>query len=283
MNRARELWVGFETVHAITYFAPGCVEANRAVGLRGFWMGYFASRSVPMGTPSAAEIVDVFFSFRPSMVERAIPDAWLFADREAVLEARVASAAQVLRSLREGLDETALAIVEPIEAVASDSHVVGPLAGPNRDLPIRDDPVERLWQACTTLREHRGDAHIDALRAAQLGPIDSLVLFSASGGAPRGSLQPARGWSDEEWDKASASLTDRGLVTSDGLITSAGRTVRSLVEVATDRGALEPWAAITAEERARVGAVLADISSTIAESDLLPYSNPIGLPRPIGP
>ena len=41
---ARRLWRLFEPYHAVTYFSPECREAFKDVGLKGFWMGYFAGR-----------------------------------------------------------------------------------------------------------------------------------------------------------------------------------------------------------------------------------------------
>ena len=46
---ARRAWTLFEPIHAIVYFAPEAPEHYTAAGLRGGWMGYFASRSAPMG------------------------------------------------------------------------------------------------------------------------------------------------------------------------------------------------------------------------------------------
>ena len=42
---ARRIWQLMETIHAVTYFADECRQANTNVGLKGFWMGYFASRA----------------------------------------------------------------------------------------------------------------------------------------------------------------------------------------------------------------------------------------------
>lgn len=49
-----DLWRVLEPMHAVTYFAADCIAANKAVGLRGFWMGYFAARSAPFGTAGPA-------------------------------------------------------------------------------------------------------------------------------------------------------------------------------------------------------------------------------------
>ena len=94
---ARRLWLRFEPIHAVTYFAPECDERYRALGLKGFWMGYFASRSAPFGRCSPELANATFFNFRPSMAERALPDAWTFASPEAVLTARLEGSVAALR------------------------------------------------------------------------------------------------------------------------------------------------------------------------------------------
>jgi hypothetical protein len=38
----RQRWASFEPVHAVVYFAPEIPEADQALGLKGFWMSYFA-------------------------------------------------------------------------------------------------------------------------------------------------------------------------------------------------------------------------------------------------
>jgi len=45
VSYARRLWPAFETYHAHVYFVPEAAEAYRELGLKGGWMGYFASRS----------------------------------------------------------------------------------------------------------------------------------------------------------------------------------------------------------------------------------------------
>jgi hypothetical protein len=95
---ARRLWHAVEPIHAASYFAPNVAEALRKTGLRGYWMGYFAGRVAPLGPVPPAAATAVCFGFAPKMVERAIPDAWMFADPKAVLDARLAAAADVLRS-----------------------------------------------------------------------------------------------------------------------------------------------------------------------------------------
>jgi hypothetical protein len=76
---AREMWRALETLHMTVYFAPEPRDAYRRAGLRGGWMGYFASRSAAMGPVPAEVVMATFYNFHPRMVRRAIPDAWGFA------------------------------------------------------------------------------------------------------------------------------------------------------------------------------------------------------------
>ena len=93
VNRARALWHAAESVHAVTYFAPEGRDALTALGLRGFWRGYFAGRSAPLGAVDPAPVVAAFFNFHPSMVERALPEVWDVASPDDVIAARRRGAA----------------------------------------------------------------------------------------------------------------------------------------------------------------------------------------------
>ncbi len=84
---ARRMWRYLETLHAVTYFAPESKAAMERLGLKGFWMGYFAGRGAPFGACGPGVIEATFYNFDPARVRRAIPDAWRFAEPPAVLEA----------------------------------------------------------------------------------------------------------------------------------------------------------------------------------------------------
>jgi hypothetical protein len=49
MHISRVAWKTLEPYHAMIYFAPEAREAYTAAGLKGSWMGYFASRAAAMG------------------------------------------------------------------------------------------------------------------------------------------------------------------------------------------------------------------------------------------
>jgi hypothetical protein len=57
---ARRLFDRYEPVHAVTYFAPEARAALDALGYRGFWMGYFAARSAPLGMVPREVVTAVF-------------------------------------------------------------------------------------------------------------------------------------------------------------------------------------------------------------------------------
>jgi hypothetical protein len=63
---ARLMWTLFEPVHNVSYFAPEPRATFEQAGLRGYWRGYFAGRSAPLGTVAAAPVVAAFFSFAPA-------------------------------------------------------------------------------------------------------------------------------------------------------------------------------------------------------------------------
>ena len=107
----RQWWLAYEPIHAVVYFDSACRAAMDDVGLRGFWMGYFAGRSAPFGDVRPELVTAAFYSFHPDRVRRALPDAWSFASPEAVWSARRRSAATVLRRVAPQVDEAAEVMV----------------------------------------------------------------------------------------------------------------------------------------------------------------------------
>jgi len=91
-------------------------------------------------------------------------------------------------------------------------------------------------------------------------------------------LQPARGFSDEEWTDAERSLLERGLLLEDRRLSEAGQTLRREVEAATDDAAAAPWARLDDEGCRELTVLLAPLHDAIAASGVVPPLNPIGLP-----
>lgn len=279
---ARRMWRLFDTLHAVTYFAPECDEEFRACGLKGFWMGYFGGRAAPMGAVEPAVATATFYNFAPKMAARALPDAWGLAAPAKVLEARLAGVDRAFGRIF-GSDRNGPEVVRAAEIarMAAESTTVDgrPLAAGNAALPWPDDPTLALWQATTILREHRGDGHVAALVNAGLSGLESHISFVATGAVTRAVLQPARGWSDAEWEEAERTLTARGwLDESDPATLSAvGAAARREIEAATDRMAIEPWQRIGDEATDELRALLKPLATRISDLGLIPNLNPIGL------
>jgi hypothetical protein len=278
----RHMWTLFEPIHDVTYFSPPARAAFEEAGLRGFWRGYFAGRAAPLGPVAAAPVIAAFFGFAPHMVARALPDVWTRASPERTLEARLRGAVDALRPVAADTlpDEHLAEAVELIEAATSHLDPAGRVLGAaNAALPRPAEPLARLWQATTILREQRGDEHIAALVTAGLTGCQSIVLRSGID-LGREIMQMARGWSDEDWAAAAAQLTERGWLTADGRATPEGIDRYQQIEATTDALAAVPWNALGPDATARLADLLHPLA--VACHRALPAVTPIGVPVPSG-
>jgi hypothetical protein len=276
---AREFWKRVESVHAVTYFAPESIDAARTAGLRGFWMGYFGFRAAPLGRVGAGVVEATFANFATTMVERAIPDAWDYADPADLTAIRAAAAATALRRVVPDVEQVACEVNTLLESVIAAGQPIGrPLFAANRNLHRLGDPVERLWQNCTTLREHRGDGHVAALAAAGIDGCEAHLLLSADLGIASAVFFEHRGWSPDQQREAVVRLRARGLLEAD-VITSKGRSVRTTVESTTDSMALGPFAGLEEAGRNSLLRALTPTATAIVRSGTLPFPNPMGLPK----
>jgi hypothetical protein len=278
---ARRLWAALETLHDVTYFADAVRPAGIELGLKGFWMTYFAWRAAPLGPVPAAPVVAMFAGFHPGAVARALPESWLRTTPRACLEARAAVSTAALREA--GVDPEACgraaAVLAPVAAAVDPTG--RPLGAANAALELPGDPLGRIWQLATTLREHRGDGHIAALVTEGITGLQAHLLQSASGHMPQEVLQRARiGWTDEDWAGAADALRDRGLLTAGpGLaLTPAGRAVLDSVEARTDERAWSGGLAALGEHGVEeVLTLLRPAVRAVAASGMLPEINPTGL------
>ena len=127
---ARRLWHVIEPIHAVAYFDPGPTDALKLIGLRGYWMCYFAGRFAPLGTIGASPAAAMAYGFAPAMVTRALPDAWRFAAPDQVLTTQLESAAAALgRAVPPGLGHTVDELTELLSEAAAGCRYEGrPLA-----------------------------------------------------------------------------------------------------------------------------------------------------------
>ncbi len=277
MNLARRMWGLFEPIHAVTYFAPQSRAAYEAIGLRGFWRGYFAGRAAPLGAGGDAPVYAAFFTFARPMVARALPDVWSLATPQMAIEARRAGAREALTAIAPDLDHAEASTL--LRAAAEQADTAGRVLGAaNAALKWPEQPVEVLWHAATILREHRGDGHVAALLTAGVNGCEAMVWQTALTGHGRELMQAARGWTDEEWMAAVGSLTDRGWLDAAGVPTAAGRQARGEVEAVTDRLASGPWHRLGEPHTERLAELLRPLAT--ASAAVLRWPNPIGVPDP---
>ncbi|MEU4832314.1 hypothetical protein [Streptosporangium sp. NPDC023615] len=278
------MWGLLEPLHVVTYFAAEARAAADAVGMRGFWMGYFATRAAPLGPVGPGVVTAAFHGFPPAHVARALPDAWSFATPGDVLRARLDGAGNALRSLLGaealGSDEMRAAAELAWEAAALADTAGRVLGAANQALPAPDEPHLVLWQAATTLREHRGDGHVAALVAHDVSPVEAHLLKVAAGETDLAQLRVARRFGDEEWEAGAAALRERGWADAAGVLTPEGARERERIERLTDEAAARPWRAFGDERTAALARLLRPFTRVVVESGVLPPSSPVGLPWP---
>ncbi|WP_326829449.1 hypothetical protein OIE13_02015 [Streptosporangium sp. NBC_01810] len=283
-NVPRVMWQLLEPLHAVTYFAPEARAASDAVGMRGFWMGYFAARAAPLGPVGPDVVTAAFHGFPPAKVSRALPDAWTFATPGDVLRARRDGARAALRNLLTdevtGPDDLRAAADLAWQAAGLADTAGRVLSAANQALPAPGESHLLLWQAATTLREHRGDGHVAALITHGVPPIQAHLLKVAAGETDMALLRAARPWPDEEWESGAAALRERGWVDASGGLTSEGTRVRERIERLTDEAASGPWRALGDERTSVLARLLRPLACAVVKSGFLPPLSPIGLPLP---
>jgi hypothetical protein len=274
---ARRLWARYELIHDLTYFSPHALARAKDLGMLGFWMGYFAMRSAPLGRVDPAVVTATFFGFHPSRVARALPDAWLHTTPEQALAARVEGVEAAIASI--GPDPSVVERAADLLCQAADAADTAgrSLAAANQAVAPPESAAGRLWQATATLREHRGDGHIAALVAAGVTPAESHHLKIAAGESDSEALRLGRGFPDDEWQRGADALAERGWLGEGGRLTAAGRQAHADIEATTDRLATAPWDAMGPAATQELLTLIDPIARAVASSGLIPWPNPVGL------
>jgi hypothetical protein len=266
-------------VHGVVYFAPEVRQALDGLGYRGYWMGYFAARSAPLGQVPPEVVTAMFYNFSPARVAKALPSAWTVAPPAEALRVRAESSGAALR--RYGLTDSQVATAAELMAKATKQIPVAgrPLFAANSALPWPSEPVETLWQAATLLREHRGDGHIAALVAAGISGRDSNVLHCAAGGVPAEFIRRSRDYDDDEWQRCCASLADAGYIDAGLTLTVAGSHLKEHIETVTNTAALSALDGLDDAEIQTLFAALTPITRAVIAGGDLPAATPMGLRR----
>ncbi|OBJ14624.1 SCO6745 family protein [Mycobacterium colombiense] len=277
---ARRFFDRYEPVHAVTYFAPEARAALDALGYRGFWMGYFAARSAPLGAAPREVVSAIFYNFAPERVAKALPAAWEIAGPQAALQARKESAVAALRRYRLGSDENIRVAAELAGRAARNAPLdARPLFAANLALPWPDDPLSALWHATTLLREQRGDAHVAVLAAAGISGRESNVLHAAAGNVSRDYIARTRDYDETTWRQHEQRLAERGLLNDDGTLTSAGRELKDHIELRTDTLALSALDALSDDEVETLFQALTPITRAVVAGGDVPALTPMTLRR----
>ncbi len=224
------------------------------------------------------------------MVAKAVPGCWETVAPETLCRVRAIAAADALGEVCRTTSRSALLASLPLLRRATEGcdGAGRVMAGANRSLwphiatALGTGGLGEVWQACTTLREHRGDGHVAALVVHGLSGVQAHVLAAGTKAIPPDVLRDNRGWSEAEWDGAVAVLAGAGLLHADGRVTDAGRTLHGRVEELTDELA-EPAYALLSDQALEeldgaLGACAADVAAS--GSAALPQSDGVAaIPR----
>jgi hypothetical protein len=276
---ARRFFDRFEPVHGVTYFSPESRAAFDGLGYRGFWMGYFAGRSAPLGVVPTEVVTAMFYNFAPARVAKALPAAWEVASPAAALRAREDSAVAALR--RYGLTDASVGVAAELAAKAARTAPLDgrPLFAANAALPWPTGPLATLWHATTLLREQRGDAHVAVLTSVGLSGREANVLHAAAGRVPAQMIMRGRDYDEDQWRQYQDRLAERGLLSARGELTAAGRDLKQHIEDSTDMLSLGALAALDDTEVEALFQALTPITRAVVAGGDLPADTPMGLRR----
>lgn len=250
---ARAAYETLEPYHVLAYFNPYAGDAARRAGLDELGL-YIGARGAPLGRCPSALVAATFANFTPAYVHHG----WSQALSVGLPVAEAARTEALDRALRDALGSRIDApelreIVAALRVGIVEAGYAGrPLAAAWAAHPWPDEPHLQLWHAISVVREHRGDGHLAALTLAGLAPVETLVLHEAPHPDPairrrtmgKKGLLRTRGWTETDWDEATESLREKGIVDAGGAMTSAGAELYDRLEAQTDAAAAGLWAAV---------------------------------------
>jgi hypothetical protein len=232
-------------------------------------------------------VTAAFYNFHPAMVARAVPGCWEVVAPLTLCRVRAIAAAEALGEACASATRTDVLAALPLlrRAVGHRDAAGRVLAAangavwPSISTALGTGGLAEVWQACTTLREHRGDGHVVALLSHDVGGLEAHLLAAGAKGLPTEVLRDNRGWSEDDWRSATSKLAARGLLHADGRLTDAGRTLHAEIEEQTDRLAAPPYSTLGDTALADLYGALSACAREIVATGVLPFPNPMGLPR----
>lgn len=263
------------SLHSTVYFSVDLDKELAQFGVDDPAAVYLAGRSAALGPVGPGTVTAAFYGFAYAHMARHLPGLWERVSPAEALAARLRAADSTLRRVL-GEDvadrpETREAATLALRATEACIRPGRPLYAAHADLPVPQEAHLALWHATTLLREHRGDGHLAVLAGVELFGLDALVSHSASrDGMPKEVVREKRGWSEEEWSAAERRLCDRGLMTDDGKLTTAGAELREHVENETDRLDRAPYEHLGADAVGRLTELSGQMTMTAAMAGAFP-------------
>ena len=265
---ARRMFDLTEPIALVSFFADEPNEAMASLGFRGYWDGYFAGRSAPLGRVPAEVVDAAFYSFAPGEAARHLPKVWETTTPEAAHAARQSGCvAGLVRILGDLVSPELSRAADLLTRAAVSAPVEGRVMyAALRALPIPDEPVARLWHAANMLREHRGDGHIVALVAEQIDRTECHVLLALDSGIhPAETFGRIHHLPKPYLASVMGRLRERGIVDETGHLTDAGRATKDRIESMTDTLAEAPYACLSPAELDELTTLLAPIAARLNE------------------
>ncbi len=264
---ARRMFELTEPISMVNFASPEPNEAMAALGFRGYWDGYFAGRSAPLGRVPAEVVHAAFYNFADGEVARHIPKVWSTTTPEAAHAAREQGCVAALRAILGELAETPqlARAAELLAQAATSAPTEGRVMYAGlRALPVPEEPVTRLWHAANMLREHRGDGHIAALVSERVGGLEAHVLSAlAMDIYPAESFGRIHHLPEALLAEVMDGLRRRGLVDAAGRFTDAGRATKDRIEALTDVLGEAPYEGLDASELEELIALLEPIAKRL--------------------
>ena len=264
---ARRMFDLTEPIALVNFFADEPNEAMADLGFSGYWDGYFAGRSAPLGRVPAEVVDAAFYNFGPGEAARHIPKVWGTTTPEAAHEARqrgcIAGLVRILGELvsTPGLSRAADLLTRAAVGAPVEGRV---MYAALRALPVPDEPLARLWHAANMLREHRGDGHVVALVAEQVDRTECHVLLALDSGIhPPETFGRIHHLPKPYLASVMARLRERGIVDDTGHLTEAGRATKDRIEAMTDALAEAPYAALSPSELDELTTLLEPIAARL--------------------
>lgn len=239
---ARSLRDAVEPIATVSFWARPVYDRLDALGLN-FLTGYVWGRGSALGEPAGSVVAAAFGVFEPGLIISLYDEARSHCSHAEIREALIGGVVEALGTVLGGSEAVADAVSTLRRGVDATDGFGRALTAGLQAQPWPTDDLAQLWQACSILREYRGDSHLAACVAAGLDGLTANILTERMLGWEPLAYTATRGWSPDAMQTSTERLADQGLVTDAGL-TDAGHELRAGIERATELAMVPVLAAI---------------------------------------